>query len=106
MLADQQIALALRKERILARVGHQREQLAQYGERLKKPCVVADKIIDAGCYARAHPWTMGVAAAVAALIGRRHLLRMAGYTWGAWRAWRFIGKWARETGLINYFKNK
>ncbi len=106
MSADQQVALALRKERILMRIGQQREQLTHYGGWLKKPCAVADKIIGAGCYARAHPWTMGVAAAVAALIGRRHLLRMAGYAWGGWRAWRFVGGWMRETGLINYFKNK
>ena len=105
MSTQQQIALALRKERLLVRVGQQREQLAQMGARLKKPCAVADKIIGAGRYARAHPWTAGAAAGVAALLGRRHLFRLAGYAWSAWRAWRLVGGWVRQTGFINRFKN-
>jgi len=104
MSADQQIALALRKERILLRAGHQREQLAHYGEWLKKPCAVADKIIDAGHYARAHPWMMGAVAGIAAVLGRRRLLGWAGYAWTAWRGWRLVSRWAHETGLINRFK--
>ena len=106
MSAEQQIALALRKERLLIRAGQQREMLALAGERFRKPCAAADKIINAGRYVRAHPWTVGAAAGVAALLGRRHLLRMAGYAWSAWRAWRFIGGWAQQNGFINSFKNK
>ncbi len=99
MSAEQQIALALRKERLVVRASEQREQLAQLGERLRKPCALADKAVDAGRYVKAHPWTAGVAVGAAALIGRRHLLRVARYGWGAWRAWRLIGGWARESGL-------
>jgi hypothetical protein len=110
MSAEQQIALALRKERIVVLVSQQREQLALLGERLRKPCAVADKIIGAGLYAKAHPWTLGVAAGAAVLIGRHHLFRVAGYAWSAWRTWRFVGSWTRQTGLaaalINIFKNK
>jgi hypothetical protein len=104
MSAEQQIALALRKERLAVRAGQQRQQLAQWGERLKKPCAVADKVMDAGRYVKAHPWTAGVAMGVMALIGRRHLFRVAGYGWSAWRAWRWIGAWAQDTGLMNLFK--
>ena len=106
MSAQQQIALALRKERIVVRAGEQREQLAQLGTQLRKPCAVADKALNAGRYVKAHPWAAGAVVGVAALMGRRHLFRVAGYAWGAWRAWRFVGAWAHETGLINIFKNK
>ncbi len=106
MSAEQQVALALCKERLLVRVGQQREQLAQLGERLRKPCAAADKAMNAGRYVKAHPWTAGVALGVAALAGRRHWLRVAGYAWSGWRAWRFVNAWARDAGFVNYFKNK
>ncbi|MEQ1776084.1 MAG: YqjK family protein [Burkholderiales bacterium] len=106
MSAEQHIALALRKERIVIRVGQQREQLALLGGRLRKPCAVADKALEAGRYVKAHPWTAGAAVGVAVLMGRRHLFRLAGYAWSAWRAWRFIGGWVQQTGFINRFKNK
>ena len=106
MSIDPHIALALRKERLLVRVGEQREQLAQYGERLRKPCAAIDKVIAAGRYMQAHPWAVGVAMAVAVVLGRRQVFRWAGYALSAWRAWGFVGAWARQNGLINPFKNK
>ena len=106
MSTEQQIALALRKQRVLVRAGQQREQLAQYGEWLKKPCALADKALHAGQMVRAHPWTAGAAAGVAVLLGRRHVFRWAGYAWSGWRAWRFVSAWAHESGLINRFINK
>jgi hypothetical protein len=104
MSVEQRIALALRKERLLMLAGRQRDQLAGYGAALARPCAMADKVIDAGHYAKAHPWTSGLAVAAAVLVGRRHLLRVAGYAWSGWRAWRFVGGWARETGWLNSVK--
>jgi hypothetical protein len=104
MSVQQHIALALRKERLLMLASRQRDQLAEYGGVLERPCAMADKVIDAGHYARAHPWTTGLAVAAAVLVGRRHLLRVAGYAWSGWRAWRFVGGWAREAGLLNRVK--
>lgn len=108
MSVDQHIALALRKERILLQCARQREQLAQYGAWLKKPCSVGDKLVSAGHYAKAHPWSVGVAVGVAALLGRRYVFRVARYSWLAWRAWRFVDGWVRsaglDTGLINRLK--
>lgn len=106
MSAAPHIALALRKERLLVQAGQQREQVAQLADWLKKPCAAADKVIEAGRYAKAHPWTAGVVVGAAVLLGRRHLFRMAGYAWGAWRTWRFVNRWAHESGLIKSFKNK
>lgn len=104
MFAQQQLALALRKERAVVRARMQREQLAQLGGHLRKPCAVADKIVAAGRYVKAHPWAAVAAVGVAALMGRGHLFRVAGYAWGGWRTMRFVHHWARETGLINRFK--
>jgi ElaB/YqjD/DUF883 family membrane-anchored ribosome-binding protein len=106
MATEQHIALALRKERLLVQVQAQRETLAQWGGRLRKPCALADKTLDAGRYVKAHPWTAGAAAGVAALVGRRHLLRVARYAWRGWRAWRFVSGLARESDFIKSFKNK
>lgn len=88
------------------RAGEQRQRLAQLGERLRKPCALADKAVDAGRYLKAHPWTAGVGVGIAALLGRRHLFRVARYGWSAWRAWRFIGGWARESGLAARFVSR
>jgi len=106
MFTEQQVALALRKERLIVNAGQQRGELALIGERLRKPCALADKVMDAGRYVKAHPWTAGIAVGVAVLMGRRHLFRLAGFGWTAWRAWRVVGGFARQTGFIKSFKNK
>ena len=106
MLAEQQIALALRKARIVLRAGQQREQLARHGESLRTPCAVADKVLAAGRYVRAHPWTAGVAVGVAAWLMRRKGVGWAGYAWRAWRTWRLVSAWAQDAGFINAIKNK
>ncbi len=106
MFAQQQIALALRKERLTVLADQQRGEVALLGERLKKPCALADKVMDAGRYVKAHPWMAGVAVGATVLMGRRHLFRMAGFAWSAWRAWRVVDGFARQPGFIKTFKNK
>lgn len=106
MSVEQHIALALRKERLLMLAGQQRDQIADYGGALERPCAMADKVIDAGHYAKAHPWTIGLAVAAAVLLGRRHVLRAVGYAWSGWRAWRFVGSWARESGFFKRVNHK
>ncbi len=106
MFPAQQIALALRKERLTVHAEQQRGELALIGERLRKPCALADKAMDAGRYVKAQPWMAGVAVGVAVLMGRRHLFRVLGLGWSAWRVWRVVGGFARQTGYIKLFKNK
>jgi len=106
MSAEQQIALAVRKERLLVRIHQQREQIEVWGGRLRKPCALADKAIDAGYYVKAHPWTAGVAVGVAALVGRHHLFRMAGLAWSGWKVWRLLNSVAQQSGFMKRFINK
>ena len=62
MSVGQHIAIALRKERLLARIDVQRSQLASFGAQLEKPFAVADKAIQVGRYLKQRPWIAGVAA--------------------------------------------
>ncbi len=89
----------------MVRAGQQRDELAQLGERLKKPCAVADKVMDAGRYVKGHPLAAGAALALVAVLGRRHVFRVAGYAWSGWKAWRFASRWTQESGLIKRFVN-
>lgn len=100
MFMEQQIALALRKQHLSARADQQRGELAFFGEQLRKPCALADKAMDAGRYVKAHPWTAGVAVGVGVLMGRRHLFRLVGLSWSAWRAWRVVGGFVRQSGFV------
>ena len=100
MSADQQIALALRKERLLARIEVQRAQLAMYGAHLEKPFAAVDKAIQVGRFIKARPWITGVAVVSIMLLKRRNLLGWVGRGWTLWRAWRFAQQWLRQTGLI------
>ena len=106
---SQYIAVALRKERLLARIDVQRNQLASYGAQLEKPFAVADKAIQAGRYLKQRPWIAGVAALAVVVLGRRNLWRWAGKGWALWRGWRFASQWLRQSaylGSIKFNKNK
>ena len=96
MFTAQYVALASRKARLLERIEAERSQLAACGEQLKKPFMVADKIVQAGLYIKQHPWIAGVAAAAVVVLGRRNLLRWAGRTWTVWRVWRSANRWLRQ----------
>ena len=96
MSTAQQIALALRKERLLGRIDVQRDQLAAYGVHLVKPFAAADKVIEAGRYVKQHPWIAGVAAFSVVVLGRRNLIRWAGRGWTVWRGWRAASGWLRK----------
>lgn len=102
---EQHIALALRKERLLIQAAAQREILSEWGGRLRKPCALADKAMDAGRIMRAHPLATGVALGVVALVGRRRLFGVAMMAWRGWRTWRLV----QDVGLRyieKHFKNK
>ena len=100
MSVGQHIAIALRKQLLLARIDVQRSQLASYGVQLEKPFAVADKAIQAGRYLKQRPWIAGVAALAVVVLGRRNLLRWAGKGWAVWRGWRFASQWLRQAGYL------
>jgi hypothetical protein len=100
MSVDQTIAIALRKERLLARIAAQRTQLAAYGAHLQKPFAVADKAIQVGRYVKQRPWIAGVATLLVVVLGRRNLWRWAGRGWTVWRGWRLANQWLRRSGYL------
>jgi hypothetical protein len=100
MSIDQHIEIALRKERLLARIDAQREELASYGAHLEKPFAVADKAIQAGRYVKQRPWITAVAVLAVVLLGRRNLWRWAGKGWAIWRGWRLAQQWLQRVGYL------
>ena len=100
MSIEQHVAIALRKERLLARIDTQRNQLATYGVHFEKPFAAADKAIEAGRYIKQRPWITAVAVAAVLLLGRRNLLRWAGKGWAIWRGWRLAQQWLQRIGYL------
>lgn len=95
MFTAQHVELARRKERLIVQAGHDREHIAALGARLERPFALADKAVEAGRYVKAHPWIAVVLAALAGVMGRRHLWRTAGWSWTLYRAWRVASPWLR-----------
>jgi hypothetical protein len=100
MFIEERIVLAMRKERLLARIETQRNQLAAYGVHLEKPFAAVDKLVQAGRYVKARPWIAGVAVLCVLLLRRRSLLGLASRGWALWRGWRFASRWLRHYGII------
>jgi ElaB/YqjD/DUF883 family membrane-anchored ribosome-binding protein len=94
------VELALRKARLLERIGTQREQLAAQADVLNKPFALADKALQAMQYVKGHPWTAGVAVFAAVVLGRGSLLRWAGRGWTVWRTWRLASRWLHAQGYL------
>jgi hypothetical protein len=93
MSVDRHVALALRKQRLLARIDAQRSELASHGARLETPFAYADKTLRAVQFVKERPWVAGVAALSAVVLGRRKVFRWVGKGWTMWRAVRFAQQW-------------
>lgn len=101
MVTDRLIELARDKERLIARTAAHRMVIADAYQRWQGPASVVDRGIAVGRFLKAHPLLLMVGAVVAAMMGRRNLLQLAGRGWVAWRAWRALGAWARRHGVWN-----
>jgi hypothetical protein len=97
MAVDQHVALALRKQQLLARIETQRDQLASYGACLETPLAYADKTLHAVQFVKERPWVAGVTALTAVVLGRRKVFRWVGRGWTVWRAVRFAQQWLAQT---------
>lgn len=100
MAASQQVALAVRKERLLQRIEAQRQQIAACIQPLEKPFALADKVVRAGHAVQQRPWIAGVATLVLVVVGRRHLWRWVGRSWALWRGWRVARRWLQDRGYL------
>jgi hypothetical protein len=97
MPVDQHVALALRKQQLLARIDTQRNQLAAYGACLETPLAYADKTLRAAQFVKERPWVAGIAALAAVVLGRRKVFRWVSRGWTVWRAVRFAQQWLHQT---------
>lgn len=100
MSATQQVALALRKERLLGRIAAQRAEFAACIKPFEKPFALADKLVQAGRVVRGQPWIAGVAVFALLVLRRRHFWRWIGRGWALWRGWRTARRWLHDQGYL------
>ncbi|MFN7087870.1 MAG: YqjK family protein [Burkholderiales bacterium] len=98
MFNDELIEIARRKERLIARAAQQRAAIAAGCLPWCKPLAAADRALVLVRFLKENPLVLGATVAVAALIGRRNLLRWAGRGLFLWRAWRSLKAWSRSFG--------
>ena len=96
---DDDIELARRKERLIARAAAQREAIAGAVHALEKPIEVVDRVVAATRFLQAHP--VLVAAVVVALVvfRRQRIVGLLTRGLAAWRIWRSLGTWKGRVGL-------
>ena len=87
-----------RKDRLILRCAQQRQEIAASVADLRQPIAVADRILEAMAYLRAHPLLLGVGVAVAVALRPRTLSRFALRAFSLWRTARAIRGWARSGG--------
>lgn len=100
MSAEQRLALAARKGRLLERIDAERSQLAACCEPLKKPFDLADKLVAIAGYVRQRPWIAGAAVALTVILRRRNWFRWVGRGWTVWRGWQFARRWLTANGYM------
>ena len=96
---DDDIELARRKERLIARAAAQREAIAGAVHALEKPIEVVDRVVAATRFLQAHP--VLVAAVVVALVvfRRQGIVGLLTRGLAAWRIWRSLATWKGRVGL-------
>jgi hypothetical protein len=96
MLHERMIDVARRKERLVARCEGQRVLVAQACVRWREPARIVDRAWSVVRFLRLHPAALVAGAAIAMVLGRRHLLKWAGRGIFAWRTWRAVSGWLRR----------
>jgi hypothetical protein len=96
MLDERAIAVALRKERLLARCEGQRAAMAESYRRWQAPARIIDRGWAAAQFLRTHPAVLAVGVAAALVMGRRNVFTWVGRGLVAWRAWRSLAGWLRR----------
>lgn len=89
---DPLIDIMVRRERLLARCAAQRDDLAMLAQQLAGPLQVADRVVAGVHYLRRHPFVLGAAVALFAVVQRRNLWRWVGRGIVVWRTYRLLGK--------------
>ncbi|HNH35290.1 MAG TPA: YqjK family protein [Rhodocyclaceae bacterium] len=93
---SRELALALRKQRLMLKSDALRIRLAGEAQVLVPAFVAADRVRDGWRWVKSHPeWVAGAAALLVALRPRK-VLRWARRAYGAFRALRSLRRWAEE----------
>ncbi len=79
-----------RRERLLARAGAQREELALLLVPWQGPMRIADRGLAAAAHLRAHPELVVAAALVLLVVSPRRALRWGKRAYVAWRGYRWV----------------
>lgn len=93
-LHDQLIAIARRKERLVARSEAQRAVIDASLRQLQGPIAVVDRGLEVVRFLRAHPLVVAVAMTTLVVFRGRSLLSLAGRAFSMWRLWRTLSAWA------------
>ena len=101
MFTEQQIALALKKERLLGRIDVQRQQVTANVAIFKKPFAAADKLVSGVQFVKDRPWIAGVSMISVLVVGRRRVFTWGARAFTAWRTWRSARRWLSEQGYIS-----
>ena len=98
-MSDALTEVLLRRERLLARIVHQRESVEAAIAGLSGPVALIDRVLNAGHFLRAHPAAVTLVVAVVVALRGRGLLRMVSRGLGAWSLLRQVRTAASRFGL-------
>ena len=87
---DPIIDIVVKRERLLARVAAQRDDLTMLAQQLEGPLKVADRVVAGVQYVRRHPVVLGAAVALLAVVERRRLWLWARRGFVVWRTYRAL----------------
>ena len=96
---ENDIELARRKERLIARAAVQRETIADAFRALERPIGVIDRAVAATRFLREHPVVVGAVVAALVVFRRRSLVGLVTRGVAAWRLWRSLSSWRGRLGL-------
>jgi len=91
--------LLLRRERILARVADQREDLGAAVAALERPAAAIDRVADGVRWLKARPAVIAALVAAVVILRRRGILTMVGRSLGLWRLARSVQGLVRHLHL-------
>jgi hypothetical protein len=88
----------VQRERLRSRIEGQRQDVARYGQGLAAPAAIADRVVEAGRFVRAHPVVV-LAAGIAIFVLRgRTMLGLATRGFAVWRLARRAQAFLRYSG--------
>jgi hypothetical protein len=89
-----------RRERLVAKAGAQREEVALLLAPWRGPLHMADRGLAAAEYIRAHPGIVVVAAAALVILSPRRAFRWARRAYAVWRGYRWTVKALNQASAI------